>query len=223
MTADQTDAPEDLLGRADACYHDAVFGGEPGELVGADRALDQVEARLAVLRGKVVHARFLADRVADPEELRLFERAVALYRALGDERGEGEALFWAGCYHQVVQGEGGAALPLLERARELAHRTGDRLTLSYAVRHLGFAAYDAGDADTAAALQRESIRLREEIGFTAGAAAGKAALAYLEARAGRPAQAEQLLAEAATEAAAVDAKGVLGWVEQTRAELAGGQ
>jgi nucleotide-binding universal stress UspA family protein len=223
MTNDQSRSHGNLLGKADELYHAAVFGGEPGGLVAADRALDRVEAELALVRGKVVHARFLAERVPDQGELRLFERAAELYRGLGDERGEGEALFWVGCYLQVVQGERELALPPLERARELAERTGDRLTLSYVVRHLGFAAHEAGDPVTAAELQRESIRLREEIGFTAGAAAGKVALAYLEAQAGRAAAAEQLLAEATEQAEAVGAKGVLGWVEQTRAELAGGR
>jgi hypothetical protein len=35
----------------------------------------------------------------DPAELPLFERALELYRALGDTRGGAEALFWIGCLH----------------------------------------------------------------------------------------------------------------------------
>jgi hypothetical protein len=39
----------------------------------------------------------------DPRELALFEQAVHLYQAIGDVRGEAEALFWVGCCHQVVR------------------------------------------------------------------------------------------------------------------------
>ncbi|WP_328875804.1 hypothetical protein OHT76_40175 [Streptomyces sp. NBC_00287] len=58
----------------------------------ADPALDEVEADLALTRGRVVHARLLEERVEDVRELELFERAARLYAQLGDARGEGEAL-----------------------------------------------------------------------------------------------------------------------------------
>ena len=51
----------------------------------------------------------------DLGELPRFERAARLYRALGDARGEAEALFWVGCFHQVVQRDNATALPVLER------------------------------------------------------------------------------------------------------------
>jgi hypothetical protein len=46
----------------------------------------------------------------------LFVRAAQLYQALGDVRGEGESLFWVGCFHQVVRGGNDAAVPVLERS-----------------------------------------------------------------------------------------------------------
>jgi hypothetical protein len=109
-----------------------------GALDVADRVLDGAEAALALARARILHARFLADHQARPEELVLAERAAALYRQIADERGEGEALFWAGAFHQVVRQAGAAALPrcraaalpVLERARELAAAAGDKLTLS---------------------------------------------------------------------------------------------
>jgi hypothetical protein len=71
------------------------------------------------------------------DELVLFEWAVELYRNVGDVRGEAEAQFWIGTFHQVVRNDDASAVPALERARALATRAGDPLTLSYALRHLG--------------------------------------------------------------------------------------
>ena len=52
------------------------------------------------------------------------------------------------------------------------------------VRHLGFAETAAGRLDGARELLEESVRLRREIGFIPGVAAGVLALAELAARAG---------------------------------------
>jgi hypothetical protein len=111
-------------------YERAVFGGDAGALATAERELDAVEADLALARGRILHARFLGGRDADPDELPSFERAARLYRALGDARGEGEALFWVGCFHQVIRNGNGAVVPVLERSRELAAGVGDGLTES---------------------------------------------------------------------------------------------
>jgi hypothetical protein len=56
----------------------------------------------------------------------LFERAAKLYRELGDVRGEGESLFWVGCFHQVVRQDDDAAVPILEQSYELGSQVGDK-------------------------------------------------------------------------------------------------
>jgi hypothetical protein len=68
-----------------------------------------------------------------------------------------------------------------EDPHELATQAGDKLTLSYAVRHLGFADIAAGAGSAARERLEESVRLRREIGFSPGVAAGLVALAYLTA------------------------------------------
>jgi len=73
-------------------YEAAVFGGDGTAPGRADLLLDRVEAELALARGRILHARFLDDQRQDPEELRLFTRSAELFRALGEVRGEGEAL-----------------------------------------------------------------------------------------------------------------------------------
>lgn len=115
--------------------------------------------------------------------------------------------------------DGAAARPMLERARELAAAAGDHLTLSYAVRHLGFAEMARGHLDAARRLLEESVALRRDIGFMPGVAAGILALADLAACRGDHDQAASLLDEAAAIAADAGAAGVLRWVDQAREEI----
>jgi hypothetical protein len=135
---------DERIRQAGLLYEQSVFGGDPALLADADRHLDGVEADLAVARGRLMHTRFLLRRderagepVEEPGELALFERARVLYRALGDNGGEAEALFWIGCFHQVVRQDDAAAVPALERALELAAQAGARATMSEVLRHLG--------------------------------------------------------------------------------------
>lgn len=137
MTASSV-GTDDRIERARKLCDDAMFAADATALATAERTLDAVEADLALARGRALHVRFLDERVEDPRELELFERAAELYRQLGDLRGEGEALFRAGSVHQVVRGDQDAAAPAFARARELATRSGDGLTLSYVLRHLAF-------------------------------------------------------------------------------------
>ncbi|KUN75994.1 hypothetical protein AQJ66_35180 [Streptomyces bungoensis] len=213
MTADER------IEQADHLYQRAVFGGDGGALKPAHEGLDAVEADLALARGRLIHARFLEDRVEEPRELELFARAAELYGGLGDVRGEGEALFWVGTYHQVVRDDTEAALPALTRALDLATRAGDRLTMSYALRHLGFADHMAGRLAEARERFEESTRLRRELGFRPGVAANLIGLAHLAAQQDRRDDAAALLTEAAALAESSGAHGVLRWVAGARAEL----
>ncbi|MBJ7005050.1 tetratricopeptide repeat protein [Streptomyces griseofuscus] len=206
----------DWIGQAGELFEAAMFRGDTGALERSDDVLDAVEAPLALARGKVLHIRFLGDRVERPEELALFERAAELYRRLGDGPGEADALFWIGCCHQVVKGDGPAGVPYFERSYALARDAGDRRTMSYAVRHLGFADKDAGRFERARERLTESVALRREIGFAAGEAAGLVALGYLAAETGDPATASGHLDEARKVAESCGAATVSGWVEEAR-------
>lgn len=135
-----------MVRAAEVCER-AIFNGEFEELTAAERELDAVQADLALARGKVLHARFLDNRVGDAQELTLFEQAAKLYSALRDRRGEAEAYFWIGCFQQVVRDDNPASLAPLTMSRDLARAAGDDLTLSYALRHLGIAAHISGDLD----------------------------------------------------------------------------
>ncbi len=210
---------EERIERARVLYEQAVFGGDVGALTAAERDLDAVEADLALARGRLAHARFLTSTQEDPQELALFERAAGLYRALNDMRGEGEALFWAGLVHQVVRGEHDAAVPVLQRSYELAVAAGDKLTMSYALRHLGIAEHVAGRLGPARERLEESVRLRREVGFLPGVAANLIGLAHIAAAENHHQEALELLAEAGSIAETGEAKGVMRWVEEAREQI----
>jgi tetratricopeptide (TPR) repeat protein len=205
--------------RADLLYERAVFGGDSEGLALAERGLDAVEADLALARGRVIHARFQEDRREDARELELFTRAADLYGQLGDVRGQGEAVFWIGAFHQVVRDDNASALPEFRRALDLAGQADDRLTMSYALRHLGFADHMADNLDDARTQLEESTRLRREVGFLPGVAANLIGLAHLAAQQERRDEAAALLKEAEDLARSTDSLGVVRWITAAREEL----
>ncbi|MFI0960550.1 tetratricopeptide repeat protein [Streptomyces sp. NPDC021080] len=210
---------QDGIERVRELYESALFGGDASALATADRELDAVEAAVSLERGKLMHVRFLDDRQEDPRELALFERAAELYHRSGDTGGEADALFWIGCWHQVVCEDSATGLPYFERSYELARSVDDRKTMSYAVRHLGFAEKEAGRFDRARESLAESVALRREIGFMPGVAAGLLALAYLSAESDDRTTALGYLDEARTVAERCGAEGVMGWIERARAQI----
>jgi tetratricopeptide (TPR) repeat protein len=217
---------DDRIGRAGQLYEQAVFGGDAGILDEADRQLDAVEADYCLARGRITHTRFLLQRdqdpgqaISDPGELALFERAAQLYRALGDLRGEAEALFWTGCFHQVIQHDNAVAVPALERSLELGSQVGDKQTMSEALRHLGIASHAAGQLDAARRHLEDSTQLRREIGLLPGVAANLIGLAYIAAGQDRRDDSRALLEEASAIARAHGADRILRSVSEARAEL----
>jgi tetratricopeptide (TPR) repeat protein len=219
---------EDRIERARLLYERAVFDGDDdGAVLGtADSELDGVEADLALARGRIMHTRFLGQRdedperaAADPRELALFERAAELYRDRADGPGEAEALFWVGCFHQVVRRDDLTAVPILERSRQLADAAGDKRTLSEVLRHLGIAEHRAGRLDAARDRLEESTRLRREIGQLPGVAANLVGLAYIAAAANRPDDARALLSEAAAIAQSTGAHRITRQVNEARSHL----
>jgi len=220
MTAD------DHLDQTQRLYERAVFGGDASALADAERHLSAVEANLALARGRVAHARFLAAMsrtLPDPddvvEELALFERASQLYRDLGDVRGEAEAQFWIGTFHQMVRHDDAVAVPALERARALATEADDPLTLSYALRHLGIARHRAGELDEARSYLEESTQLRRQLGFGAGVAANLVGLAYLAAGSERRDEVPAILDEADALARQSVAAGITHQIDEARQQL----
>jgi tetratricopeptide (TPR) repeat protein len=188
---------EDPLARADILNEQALFAGSSEARDGARRELLRAEARLAQEQGRILHAKFLAERGdEDPRELELFERSLELAREAGDELLEAWARFWIGIVHQVVRGDGVTSLPHFELAYEVAKARDDTLLQSYAIRHLGFAWHEGGRRDEGLRALEESVELRRAEGFLPGVAAGLLTLAEIALEEDRADDARRLLAEA---------------------------
>ncbi|MEU1384726.1 MULTISPECIES: hypothetical protein [unclassified Nonomuraea] len=205
--------------RARGLYERGIYAGDDAALAASDRELDAVEAALCLARGRVLHVRFVQGGEADPREPALFERAGALFKAVGDRRGEGESAFWEGCYHQVVEGDLDRALPLFRRAGELAAETGDLATLAEVLRHQGIAAHRSGRLDEARERLTESSRLRRELGSPAGVASNQVGLIRIAVAQGRHDEALALADEARALAGSCGADRVAVHVEEARATI----
>jgi tetratricopeptide (TPR) repeat protein len=217
---------DERIERSRLLYEQALFEGDGGALATAELELDGVEADLALARGRVIHGWFLQQRAQDPEqaredprELALFEQAAELYRTRGDVRGEGEALFWVGCCHQVVRRDNQAAVPALWRSLELATEADDPVVMSEALRHLGIAEHAAGRLDAARLHLEESTRLRREMGAGRSVASNLVGLTYIAAGQDRRDDALKLIEEARTLAEASGAQGLLRQIEEARAAV----
>ena len=217
----QAPGPDDWEDRARRRYEDAFFDDEPAAARPGRCRARPGRGRAGAGQGPD-HARPVPGRrPAGPARRWLSSSGPpSCTPGPGTERGEAEARFWAGTFHQVGRDDDQAARPLLERAAELAGAAGDRLTLSYAVRHLGFAEEAAGRLDAAREQLAESLRLRRELGFERGVSAALLALAENARARGDQDTARALLAEAGESARRAGARGILRRIEaeQTEAE-----
>jgi tetratricopeptide (TPR) repeat protein len=221
----------DRIERSRLLYEQAIFTGDPAALTEASRELDAVEAGLALARGRLLHGQFLTQRDKDPENaepdpqaLALFERAAQLYQQNGDARGEADAIFWAGCYHQVANRDDATAVPLLNRALALARQAGgDTTTIATeaeALRHLGIAAHRAGHLDLARQHLEDSTRLRREQGSLPSVAANMVGLIYIALGQGRHDDARALANEAQAIAESSGARTIARQLTEARRHLA---
>jgi tetratricopeptide (TPR) repeat protein len=115
-----------------------------------------------------------------------FERALAIRRELGDRDGVAESLLHLGWVHQVLLGDGAAALPLFHEALELAEPDGDPHVRSELHRHIGFhMAIEERRPEAALPHFQASLDLWRSGDEPARVIHGLVALARCESRAGR--------------------------------------
>jgi hypothetical protein len=98
-------------------------------------------------------------------------------------------------------------------------RVGDRLTQSYALRHLGIAEQAAGRLKIAGEHLEESVRLRREIGFLPGVAANLVGLIYIAVAQDRCDEAQALLEEARAIAEACGAERIMRQLDEAGAQI----
>jgi flagellar FliJ protein len=96
-------AGDDPLLRADLLNEQALFAGSAEARELAARELDRAEARLEAERGRILHARFLAERGAeDPQGLEHFEASLELARREAEVEARREVLAAAARDRQAI-------------------------------------------------------------------------------------------------------------------------
>jgi tetratricopeptide (TPR) repeat protein len=193
---------DDLLNRArvalpDAAYRTGDFGAAEALSTEARRLAEAEgdranEAAALDLLGELRHYRTI-ERPRDEwpgidhgPERECFERALALRRELGDRGGVAESLLHLGWVHQVLLGDGAAAMPLFREALALAEPDGDPHVRSELHRHIGFhiALYE-GRPEAALPHFEASLELWRAGGEPARIVHGLVALARCESVAGQ--------------------------------------
>jgi tetratricopeptide (TPR) repeat protein len=166
-------------------------------------------------RGMSLHHQFLdTGRTAEPpEELPSFERGLTYRQQADDQHGIAESLFHIGLIYGIVRQDHQKALPFLQQSYTLAQTLGDHITASYAIRHMGFAQYDAGNLIQALENLQESLQLREQAEFIPGVAMALVMLAYANAELKQHALALEHLHRAKAIFQELDAAKRVGWVE----------
>jgi tetratricopeptide (TPR) repeat protein len=92
---------------------------------------------------------------------RNFDRAIQLYRDVGDDVGLGEATFYRGLVYQM-QNQNEPARKVFDQALKFTQKTGDERIRSFVVRHIGYLQEAAGQFDAARASFHESLELRQK-------------------------------------------------------------
>lgn len=175
--------------------------------------------------GMSLHHQYLnTGRVAEPpEELPSFERGLRYRQQVEDQHGIAESLFHIGLIYGVVRQDHQQALPFFQQSYALAQTLGDQITASYAIRHIGFAHYDAGNLMQARENLQESLQLREQAGFIPGVAMALVMLAHADADLKQHALALAHLHRAKAVFQELDAAKKVVWVEQLITEFQSNQ
>jgi hypothetical protein len=116
----------------------------------------------------------------------LGEQADALRAAAPDDSRAGHAAFYAGVIADNLRELPDEAFAYYTTAFELGERSGDKMVISLALRHLGDHAHTAGDLKLARVHWERSTELRQQIGHLLGALAQQTLLAVLTRDEGNP-------------------------------------
>jgi class 3 adenylate cyclase/tetratricopeptide (TPR) repeat protein len=144
--------------------------------------------------------------------------ALALYEELGDLKGQASALNNLGI-EAYYDGDWVLAIELYERSRSLHVRIGDDTHVGMTTNNIAEIFSDQGRLEEAEPLFEEVVRTCDAMGYRPLAAVARANLGRAAARAGRHADAEELLAEAAHSLREIGAGSFVLEVEMRLAEL----
>jgi class 3 adenylate cyclase/tetratricopeptide (TPR) repeat protein len=159
----------------DAAEADAVAAGD-----------DVALARALTVRGDLL--RNIGEFAGS---LAVLERAVVLWRALGDRRGEASALRRTGMT-LLFGGDNDAAEPLIHEALSAFQEIGARRGIAWAHQNLAWIAFNRGESDAAEERLREAIDMFADIGDWGGLSWALGLLSWVLYSRGRASEAESL-------------------------------
>ena len=212
---------------------EALFGGidnqeKRWEALEKAQNLSEASANKVLIAGVYdaigfsLHVDFLnSDRSKEPEEeINYFERGLELRKEHGTPGQVAESTFHVGLVYDVIRKEYDKALPYHEEAYKIATNEKDKLTASYAIRHIGFARFNADDVESAKQAFIESLELRRAIGFIPGIAFSLVTLAQVDVEGGDKASALAHLKEARNLLATLGAIPRVTWLDEQIAGIA---
>ena len=171
--------------------------------------------------GFSLHTSYLeSDRSKEPEqEMDFFKRGLDLRKEHGSPSQIAESVFHIGLVHDVIRREYDLALPYHQQAYKLAKQAGDKLIMSYAVRHIGFTKLTQEDIEGATEAFSESLELRRSIRFIPGEAFALATLARMSKINGDNNRALNQLKEARDLLLSLGAEPRVVWIDSLIAEI----
>ena len=128
--------------------------------------------------------------------LPFLERSLAIWRDLGDPDGQARELNSLGITHRFL-GDLDTARALLEDSAAISREIGSNFRLAAALTNLGQAESDAGNFDRATQVLQEALAVDQKQGDMLGVALDQQSLAGVSLRAGRAAEARDLISEMA--------------------------
>jgi hypothetical protein len=170
------DTPEGRLLRADILVDRQFWRLDPVQdaLAAVDAVRPAYPEAAEFLTGQLEYWR----RLQRPDAPAIAGDPVAMFEALAaDTRFGGWTGFWYGVAQELLNDDLTGAAAAYTRALEEAESRSDLLLESYAVRHLGGLAYDAGQTERAIELLERSYDLRAALGARPQIAAAQIALA----------------------------------------------
>ncbi|MBV9379923.1 MAG: hypothetical protein JOY82_22015 [Streptosporangiaceae bacterium] len=172
------DTPEGRLLRADILVDRHFWRLDPVQdaLAAVDAIRTAHPEAAEFLTGQLEYWR----RLQRPDAPAIAGDPVDTFKALAaDTRFGGWTGFWYGVALELLNRDHTGAAAAYTRVLEEAVSRGDLLLESYAVRHLGSLAYDAGETERAIELMERSYDLRAALGARPQIAAAQAALAHV--------------------------------------------
>lgn len=185
-----------LDGLGQIAYAQGSYGVARGHFQEALNLFRRANVSAGIAHSLTTLANLFCDEQTDyPAAASLYEKSLALYRALGDEYGEAKVIINLGAMAHD-QGDYSTASDYYRQGIAICRALGHRQTLAIVLNNLGQALSEQGEVCKAAESLAESAALRRELGDRRGLALTLMSLGNLTAKQNTQRQTQQHYAEA---------------------------